>query len=81
LARLAQTSSPSPDPMPRKDLFLPADMRRQEFRAMGTTIELLLPQRQIVQGGEAVRLLFAYWEQTLSRFQADSELCSISWCV
>jgi FAD:protein FMN transferase len=64
--------------MPRKDLFLPADMRRQEFRAMGTTIELLLPQRQIVQGGEAVRLLFAYWEQTLSRFQADSELSQLN---
>jgi thiamine biosynthesis lipoprotein len=64
--------------MPHKDLFLPGDMQRQEFRAMGTTIELLLPQKQVEQGGEVVRQLFFHWEQTLSRFQANSELSQLN---
>lgn len=78
MARPAQPGSQSLAPTPHNDLFLPADMQRQEFRAMGTTIELLLPQQQAEQGGEAVRQLFAHWEQTLSRFQADSELSRLN---
>ncbi|GHO93883.1 FAD:protein FMN transferase [Reticulibacter mediterranei] len=45
---------------------------------MGTIIELLLPQGQAEQGGEVVRLLFAHWEQTLSRFQTNSELSRLN---
>jgi FAD:protein FMN transferase len=77
LARPAQTNQ-SLAPTPHSDLFLPAGMQRQEFHAMGTTVELLLPQEQVEQGSEAVRQLFSHWEQTLSRFQADSELSRLN---
>ncbi len=57
---------------------LPDGMERREFRAMGSGIELFLPQAQADQGYEAVRQLFAEWEQTLSRFQPDSELSQLN---
>jgi thiamine biosynthesis lipoprotein len=53
-------------------------MERREFHAMGSTIELLLPQEQADRGSSAVRQLFAEWEQTLSRFQPDSELSRLN---
>jgi thiamine biosynthesis lipoprotein len=49
-------------------------MRREEFRAMGTTISMLLPADQAEPGVQIVRDLFAEWEQTLSRFIPESEL-------
>ena len=45
---------------------------------MGTTISLLLPERQAELGLQIVRTLFAEWEQTLSRFLADSELSQLN---
>ncbi len=45
---------------------------------MGSTIELLLPQEQADRGSSAARQLFAEWEQTLSRFQPDSELSQLN---
>jgi thiamine biosynthesis lipoprotein len=54
-------------------------MSREEFRAMGTAIFVLLPEGQVVQGLEIVRSLFADWEQTLSRFLAESELSRLNW--
>lgn len=56
----------------------PEGMSRKEFRAMGTTISLLLPERQSVQGKELVRALFAEWEQSLSRFLPESELSRLN---
>jgi thiamine biosynthesis lipoprotein len=53
-------------------------MRREEFRAMGTTISLLLPANQAEQGKQIVRDLFAEWEQALSRFISDSELSRLN---
>jgi FAD:protein FMN transferase len=53
-------------------------MRREEFRAMGTTISLLLPENQAGLGIQIVRTLFAEWEQTLSRFLPDSELSQLN---
>src|SRR5713226_1896988 len=53
-------------------------MRREEFRAMGTTISLLLPENQAGLGIQIVRTLFAVWEQTLSRFLPDSELSQLN---
>jgi thiamine biosynthesis lipoprotein len=41
---------------------------------MGTTISVLLPENQGELGTEIVRMLFAEWEQTLSRFLPESEL-------
>jgi len=53
-------------------------MRREEFRAMGTTISLLLPQRQAEKGVQIVRDLFTRWEQKLSRFLPESELSRLN---
>jgi len=53
-------------------------MRREEFRAMGTTISLLLPESQAEPGAQIVRTLFSEWEQTLSRFLPESELSQLN---
>ena len=52
-------------------------MRSYRFPAMGTEVQVLLPDDH----GEAitpVRELFADWEATLSRFLADSELSRLN---
>jgi FAD:protein FMN transferase len=53
-------------------------MRREEFRAMGTTISMLLPESQAEMGAQIVRTLFSEWEQTLSRFLPESELSQLN---
>jgi FAD:protein FMN transferase len=53
-------------------------MRRIEFRAMGTTISLLLAAGQAEEGASSVRALFAEWELTLSRFLPQSELSQLN---
>src|SRR6266516_7227495 len=53
-------------------------MLREEFRAMGTTISMLLPENQVEMGEEIVRSLFSAWEQTLSRFLPESELSQLN---
>jgi FAD:protein FMN transferase len=68
---------PSPDPTP-PDYTTPSGMRREEFRAMGTTISMLLPESQAEMGLEIVRALFSEWEQTLSRFLPESELSQLN---
>ena len=45
---------------------------------MGTTISLLLPERQTEQGTQIVRTLFSEWEGTLSRFLPESELSMLN---
>lgn len=45
---------------------------------MGTSISLLLPERQAQEGLEIVRSLFEEWEQALSRFLPDSELSRLN---
>ena len=56
----------------------PRGMCREEFRAMGTTISLLLPEGQAVLGLQIVRALFTEWEQSLSRFLPESELSRLN---
>ena len=56
----------------------PSGMERKEFRAMGTTISLLLPEQQSELGLQIVQTLFAEWEQTLSRFLPESELSRLN---
>ena len=73
----AALHQPSAEPTP-PDYSTPVGMRRAEFRAMGTTIDLLLPIKQVEQGTQIVRDLFAEWEQVLSRFIADSELSRLN---
>jgi FAD:protein FMN transferase len=69
----AHHQHPSPEPAP-PNYTTPSGMRREEFRAMGTTISMLLPENQEEKGAEIVRTLFSDWEQTLSRFLPESEL-------
>ncbi len=77
LQRVALRQHPSPEPVP-PDYTTPPGMRREEFRAMGTTISMLLPENQAGMGAEIVRTLFSAWEQTLSRFLPESELSQLN---
>lgn len=60
------------------DLAVPAGMRRERFRAMGTTISLLLPAPRASRGAMAVQDLFVGWEHALSRFRPESELSALN---
>jgi thiamine biosynthesis lipoprotein len=53
-------------------------MWREEFRAMGTSISVLLPRQRRVQGLQIVQTLFSQWEERLSRFLPDSELSQLN---
>ena len=59
-------------------MSVPAGMSRAQFRAMGTIVSLLLPDVHFYVAVEAVRDLFAEWEQTLSRFLPESELSRLN---
>jgi FAD:protein FMN transferase len=76
-AAQAALHSPLAEPIP-PEYATPAGMQRSEFRAMGTTISLLLPEQQAEQGLKIVRTLFNEWEQTLSRFLPESELSRLN---
>lgn len=56
----------------------PPGLTRTEFRAMGTTISLLLPERGSADAAQAVLEVFSEWEQTFSRFLLDSELSYVN---
>lgn len=56
----------------------PSGMCREEFRAMGTTVSMLLPQDQGELGARIVRTLFSEWEEALSRFLPASELSRLN---
>ena len=60
------------------DFATPPGLTRTEFRAMGTTISLLLPECGSTDAAQAVRELFSSWEQALSRFLPDSELSYVN---
>jgi thiamine biosynthesis lipoprotein len=53
-------------------------MCREEFRAMGTTVSMLIPEGQGELGVSIVRTLFSEWEQALSRFLPASELSRLN---
>lgn len=69
-------ATPLPGGLP--EYTVPVGMRREEFRAMGTGISLLLPASQGEEGLDIVRSLFAEWEQSLSRFIPESELSKLN---
>ena len=69
---------PYPALTPPELMHVPSGMYRSQFRAMGTTISLLLPAEHLQRGEEIVRKLFAEWEQTLSRFLPESELSQLN---
>lgn len=68
----------SPHPASPEPLHVPPGMACSQFRAMGTTISLLLPAEHLRRGEEIVRTLFEDWEQTLSRFLPESELSQLN---
>lgn len=63
---------------PEMDYQLPEGMSQRAFKAMGTTISLLLPEAQIAQGTELIEVLFEEWEQIFSRFRPSSELSHVN---
>ena len=77
LQQAAHRQHPSREPA-HPDYTTPPDMRREEFRAMGTTTSMLLPERAGRMGAQIVRTLFSEWEQTLSRFLPESELSQLN---
>lgn len=63
---------------PEPEFIVPGGLSREQFKAMGTTITLLLPEQQAALGLAIVRTLFEEWEQTLSRFRPESELSQLN---
>jgi thiamine biosynthesis lipoprotein len=57
---------------------LPAGMARATFPAMGTTVEVLLPERELARGERIACQLFEEWEAALSRFRPESELARLN---
>lgn len=75
----AITHHHSQDPiLPEAQWSIPVGMARAQFRAMGTTISLLLPDALCQEGTQIVQDLFSVWEQTLSRFLPESELSRLN---
>lgn len=60
------------------EFVTPPGLTRTEFRAMGTEVSLLLPDRGSTDAAQAVREVFSTWEQTFSRFLPDSELSYVN---
>lgn len=56
----------------------PAGYERSSFHAMGTTIVLVTREEVTAEAFRVARDLFAEWEQTLSRFRAESELSRLN---
>lgn len=61
----------------RPDLRLPAGMVRRSFRAMGTDVEMVLPEADRAAALQ-VRAVFTGWERALSRFDPASDLCRVN---
>ena len=68
---------PAPEPL-NAHFVVPTGLSQQQFRAMGTTITVFTPDAQIAKGIDIVKALFDEWEQTLSRFQPESELSRLN---
>ncbi len=73
---MAPSSSPVP-PDPAADLATPAGMTRRQFRAMGTTVSVVLDERH-AGGAAVVARLFETWEEAFSRFRPGSELSRVN---
>jgi thiamine biosynthesis lipoprotein len=61
-----------------RELATPDGLASHRFRAMGTEIHVLSPAIRALDALEAVRSLFAEWEDTLSRFRPESELSRLN---
>lgn len=63
--------------MAGRDLIEPAGFERRVFRAMGTSVTVLLPTGSAPLAG-TVADLFAAWDLVLSRFRPESELSGLN---
>ena len=61
-----------------RDLAVPAGMVSGEFEAMGTTIKVLVPDLQAEAALQSVQDLFSTWQETLTRFNPESELSRLN---
>lgn len=62
---------------PPEELVTPAGLWRYVFRAMGTTVSLLLPSDRRAEATHIERLM-AIWETTCTRFDPQSELSRLN---
>lgn len=60
------------------ELDVPSGMSSHRFRAMGSDVHLLVPDRRAADAARAVERLFSSWEEVLSRFRPESELCRLN---
>lgn len=63
--------------MAGRDLIEPGGFERRAFRAMGTSVSVLLPAGSVHLADEVGRL-FEAWDAALSRFRPDSELSGLN---
>ncbi len=56
----------------------PRGLGQASFQAMGITVSVIAPLRQITEAERLTRELFEEWEQALSRFRPDSEASRLS---
>jgi thiamine biosynthesis lipoprotein len=61
-----------------RELVVPRGLSSHRFRAMGSTIHLLVPERFATAATGAVERLFSTWEAVLSRFLPGSELSRLN---
>jgi thiamine biosynthesis lipoprotein len=60
------------------DLEVPRGLASHRFRAMGSDVQVLVPERRAPECAEAVEELFEEWEEALSRFRPGSELSRLN---
>jgi len=60
------------------ELRTPDGLRRIAFSAMGTTVEVLVPERHLDTAGDRVRETFRTWEAAFSRFDPASDLSALN---
>ena len=60
------------------DLDVPRGLVSHRFRAMGSDIHVLVPERRAPERADAVEVLFEDWEAALSRFRPESELSRLN---
>jgi thiamine biosynthesis lipoprotein len=61
-----------------RELVVPRGLSSHRFRAMGSEIHLLVPERSATGAAGAVERLFSTWERALSRFLPESELSQLN---
>jgi FAD:protein FMN transferase len=72
------TPSARPPAPVSPETVAPAGMAQAAFRAMGTTVAVIVQRDRQGEAEQAVRQLFEEWEAALSRFRPESELSRLN---